>query len=159
LLGDFFGVHAVEVTAAVHAAQIEQRHFGVIPGLRAVLAQRLVPELQFFPDPAIDLALELDRLVDRHCLVLALHFDAVDLPEYDVLHRLARRLADQYVHPVALGATLEARGDVHRVAHGGVGAAHLRAHVADTHRAGIDADADFQRRPAASGDLGVELLA
>src|SRR5256885_1689469 len=89
LLGDFFGVHAVQVTAGVHAAQIEQRHFGVIPGLRAVLAQRLVPELQFFPDPAIDLALEPDRLVDRHPLVLALHFYAVGLPEYDALHRLA----------------------------------------------------------------------
>ena len=50
-----------------------------------------------------------ERLIDRDRPVLALHPDAVDFAKNHVLHQLARRLAGEDAHRVALGAALQAR--------------------------------------------------
>src|SRR3546814_17050753 len=57
---------------------------------------------------------------------------------------------------VFLGQTLDARPEIDGIAHHRVRAAEFRAHVADAHLAGIDANADLQLRPAACGKLLVQ---
>src|SRR5213079_1846940 len=84
------------------------------------------------------------------------HLDAVDLAEHHVRDGVARGFADQDADAVAFGAALEAGGDVDRVAHRRVRTPHLRPHVPDPHGAGIHADADLERRPAARGELSVQ---
>src|SRR5581483_6417348 len=159
VLRHFFGIVLVEVALRVHALQVEQIELHLVPLPRAVGLQRLAPELELLVHLAVHLGLEAERLVDRHRLVLALHLDAVDFAEHHVLHRVARRLADEDADAVVLRSPLEARGDVHRVAHRGVRAAHLGPHVADAHRAGVQADADLDGRPAARRELAVQDLA
>ena len=44
-----------------------------------------------------------------------------------------------------LAAGLDARHDIHSIAHGGIVEARLRAHIADAGDAGVDADADADR--------------
>src|SRR3989449_7192754 len=155
----FFRIHLVELAGGIHALQIEQAYLDLIPLLRAVMPQRLVPQPQLVVRVLVHFGLEPDRLVNGHRFVLALHLDAVDLAEYDVPDGVARGFADQDADAVALGAALEARGDVDRIAHRRVRAPHLRPHVPDPHGAGIHADADLERRPAARGELGVQPLA
>src|SRR3989454_8002426 len=155
----FFRIHLVELAGGIHALQIEQAYLDLIPLLRAVMPQRLVPQPQLVVRVLVHFGLEPDRLVNGHRFVLALHLDAVDLAEYDVPDGVARGFADQDADAVAFGAALEARGDVDRIAHRRVRAPHLRTHVPDPHGAGIHADADHERRPAARGELGVQPLA
>ena len=85
------------------------------------------------------------QLVEPHRLLAAAHLHAVDLTRtlrelaFDALVGV---LADQDAGAVGLVQRLDARGEVHRVADHGVVEAGRRAHVADDHRPGVDADAD-----------------
>src|SRR6267143_4562171 len=110
----FFRIDLVELAGGIHALQIEQAHFNLIPLLRAVMPQRLVPHSQLVVRVLVHFGLEPQRLVNGHRLVLALHLDAVDLAKYDVPDGVARGFADQDADAVAFGAALEARGDVDR---------------------------------------------
>src|SRR6266513_4686304 len=159
LFRDFLRIRLVELAGGIHALQVEQAQFDLIPPLRAVMPQRLVPHRQLVVRFLVHCGLEPDRLVNGYRLVLALHLDAVDLAEYDVLDGVARGFADQNADAVALGAAFEAGGDVDRIAHRRVRASHPRPHVPDPHGTGIPADVDLVRRPAARGELGVQPLA
>src|SRR6266446_3400447 len=46
LFRHFFRIHLVELAGGIHALQIEQAYFDLIPVLRAVMPQRLVPQPQ-----------------------------------------------------------------------------------------------------------------
>src|SRR5262249_21381241 len=119
-------------------------------------SQRLAPDPELLVLLRFQAGREAERLVDADRLVLALDLDAVDLAEGDVFHALPRALAHQDAHAVVLGAAFEARGHIHGVAHRGVGAPQLRAHVTDTHHAAVHADADGEPRPAARGEPPIE---
>src|SRR5687768_15623488 len=118
-----------------------------------------MPESYFLARLVAQLGGKSQRLVDRDGLVLALHLYAIDLAEHHVLYRIARRFTDQDADPIALGAPFQPGSDVHRIAHGGVGAPELRAHVAHAHDAGVHADADLERGPAAGSEARVQRLA
>ncbi len=145
---DALGIHPVQFVGRRHALQIEQRELRLVPILRPVVLERLLPKSQFLASFAAELTLETKRLVDRHGPVLALHPDQIEFAEHDVRHRLARLLADEDADAVLLGDAFQPRTEVHRVAHHRVGPAQLRAHVADAHRPGVDSDADPDFRPA-----------
>src|SRR5678815_2219781 len=159
LFGHDRGVHAVQAAGGIHAGEAPESGLGIIPLPSAVCAQGGIPQFELAAHAFADVGLEAEGLVDRDGLVLPHDLDTVDLAEYHVRHALARRLAREDADRVALGAAFDPGGDVYRIAHRGVGAAHPRAHVADAHRAGIDPDADLQCRPAARGELGVQNLA
>ena len=92
-----------------------------------------------------------EQLEQPHRLRAPAHAHAVDFARERklVLHRQVGVLAHQDVGAVFLVQVLDARGEVHRVADHGVVEAAGRAHVADHHRPGVDADADVDRRQAA----------
>src|SRR3954468_8574156 len=48
VLRDFPGIMLVEIAVRIHALQVEQIQLHLVPLLRAVGAQRLLPELQLF---------------------------------------------------------------------------------------------------------------
>src|SRR2546426_6981070 len=133
----FFRIHLVELAGGIHALQIEEAYLDLIPLLRAVMAQRLVPQPQLVVRVLVHFGLEPDRLVNGHRLVLARHLDAVDLAEHDVPDGVARGFADQDADAIALGAALEAGGDVDPVAPPPVRTPPLRPPVPHPPRAGI----------------------
>src|SRR5215213_6564414 len=102
------GVQLVQLAAGIHALQVDQVDLDLVPLLLAEGTQRLMPEL-----------------------------DQIELAVHHVGHQILGRLAHQDADAIELGAALQAGREIHRVAHGGVGLAHLGAHVADAHRAGI----------------------
>src|SRR3989454_4315480 len=106
----FFRIHLVELAGGIHALQIEQAYPDLIPLLRAVMPQRLVPQPQLVVRVLVHFGLEPDRLVNGHRLVLARHLDAVDLAEHHVPDGVARGFADQDADAIAFGAALEAGG-------------------------------------------------
>src|SRR2546422_7350641 len=108
--GYFSRIDLVELAGGIHALQIEQAYLDLIPLLRAVMAQRLVPQPQLVVRVLVHFGIEPDRLVNGHRFVLALHLDAVDLAEHDVPDGVARGFADQDADAVAFGAPLEAGG-------------------------------------------------
>src|SRR3989442_3535030 len=108
LFGSFSRIDLGELAGGIHALQIEQAYLDLIPLLRAVMAQRLVPQPQLVVRVLVHFGLEPDRLVNGHRLVLARHLDAVDLAEHDVPDGVARGFADQDADAIALGAALEA---------------------------------------------------
>jgi hypothetical protein len=112
--------------------------------------EALVPELELVQRFLVELALHAERLEDRDGRVLALDTHHVDFAEHDVRDQLPGLVADQHAEIVLLGETFEARAEVHRVAHDGIGLAQLRAHVADAHASRVDADPDLELRPALS---------
>src|SRR5207253_9992168 len=102
--GYFSRIDLVELAGGIHALQIEQAYLDLIPLLRAVMAQRLVPQLELVVRVLVHFGLEPDRLVNGHRLVLARHLDAVDLAEHHVRDGVARGFADQDADAVAFGA-------------------------------------------------------
>src|SRR3989475_9430068 len=106
----FFRIHLVELAGGIHALQIEQAYLDLIPLLRAVMPQRLVPQPQLVVRVLAHFGLEPDRLLNGHRFVLSLPLDSVDLAEYDVPDGVARGFADQDADAVAFGAALEAGG-------------------------------------------------
>ena len=107
---------------------------------RAIQRQGVVPARQ--PRAQRFVGVEAERLEDGHRRCAPAHAHPVDLAAHELRHRAPRVLADQDAHAVELGELLEARREVHGVAHHRVRLAELRSHVADVHRAGVDADAD-----------------
>src|SRR5688572_15773514 len=77
--GGSFRVEGVDLALGVHALQVEQVDLDLVPLLRAVGAQGLVPELQLVERLLVDVALQADRLVHVHRGVLALDLDEVEL--------------------------------------------------------------------------------
>src|SRR2546422_4172712 len=141
----FFRIHLVELAGGIHALQIEQAYLDLIPVLRAVMPQRLVPQPQLVLRVLVHLGLEPDRLVNGHRLVLARHLDAVDLAEHDVPDGLARGFADQDADAIAFGAALEAGGGVGPPAPRPVRTPRPRPPVPAPHGARLHADADLDR--------------
>src|SRR3981081_1672887 len=93
LLRYFFRIELVELAGGIHALQIEQAQFDLIPLLRAVMPQRLVPQPQLVVRVLVHFGLEPDRLVNGYRLVLALHLDAGDLAGHHRPDRVARGCA------------------------------------------------------------------
>src|SRR5687767_14931006 len=151
LFVDFLEIDAVQGTGRVHGEQAPQAHVCGLPVTRAIGMQDGLP----FPQLGIP-CFRSQRLIDGDGLVLPLDLDAVDFPEYHILDPAARGLPDQDSHAVGFCPTLQPRGDVYGVPHRSIGTTHLRAHVADADCAGIHANADLQRRPAACGEARVE---
>src|SRR5207253_9413669 len=77
---------------------------------------------------------------------LALDSEQVEFPEDQagVARGRIGGLADQNVGAVLLVEPFQARGEVHRIAHGGVAVAQLRAHVADGSHTGVEPNADVE---------------
>src|SRR5207302_1570813 len=120
LYGDLPRVQLVEGAPGVHALQVEEVDFHLIPVAGTVRPYRLVPEPELVQNLFLDLGLESHWLVDRNCLVLAFHLDLVDLPENHVLHERPGCFPDEYPHAVVLGASFEPGSDVYGISHGGV---------------------------------------
>src|SRR5579872_5654166 len=92
-------------------------------------------------------ALARDQLEDLDRLSLALDRDAVEPAQHEAAPGGARRrFADQDPAAVYLVGTLEARGQVHRIADYRVVQPRLGSHVADDRVAGVDANAGPDRR-------------
>src|SRR5712692_11864254 len=87
LSGYFLRVQLVESAPGVHALQVEEVDFHLIPLAGTVRPDRLVPQLELVQNPFFDLGLQSHWLVDRDCLVPALDLDLVDLLENHVLHQ------------------------------------------------------------------------
>src|SRR5512143_3211819 len=134
-----------------------QCRFGGLPILFLIRRER---GLEFCGIPACRIGqhiLESERLIDGHRRLLALDAHHVDLHEGVYRVGVDRRLGDEDADAILLGDALEARAEVHRVAHHGVRHAECRAHVAHAHAAGVDADADLHLGPAARAELLVQL--
>src|SRR2546421_4251784 len=58
----FFRIHLVELAGGIHALQIEQAYLDLIPLLRAVMPQRLVPQPQLVRRVLVHFRIEPDRL-------------------------------------------------------------------------------------------------
>ena len=71
---------------------------------------------------------------------------------------VGRGFADDEGHAIDFGDALQAGTQVHGVTQHRVGDAELRAHVADTHVAGIESYADFDPRPTARFEPVTDLL-
>src|SRR5436190_5686438 len=99
---DLFCIHPVQDAAWREMLQIHEVDLGQIPVARPISAQRLFPDAQFFLLRGMELRRRAERLVHRNRFVLALHLDAVDFAEYDVLHLAPRRLTDQDADAVML---------------------------------------------------------
>src|SRR3546814_2825473 len=98
---------------------------------------------QILPKIRIQAVLRPDRLVDRHRFYLALDTYQIELAERPVGRQgVAGGLRANDANTVFLGQTLDARPEIDGIAHHRVRAAEFRAHVADAHLAGIDANAD-----------------
>src|SRR3989442_3310278 len=89
----FFRIHLVELAGGIHALQIEQAYLDLIPVLRAVMPQRLVPQPQLVLRVLVHLGLEPDRLVNGHRLLLSPHPDSVQLAGHDLPQRPSPGLA------------------------------------------------------------------
>ncbi len=122
----------------------------------AIVRERLVPPREVRGCCRVDLAPQ--RLPDRERLGPALDAYAIDLAPDEFRRRAFRLLAAQDAHAVDLRQPLEPRREIDRVAQHRVGLAEARAHVADVHRAGVEADADRERRPAARTELRAQRL-
>src|SRR6266705_411731 len=159
LSGRFLRVQLVESAPGVHALQVEEVDFHLIPLAGAVRPDRLVPEPKLVQNLLLDLGLQPHWLVYRDCLVLALDLDLVDLLENHVLHKRPGCLPDEYPHAVVLGACFQPGSDVHGISHSGVRPALFRPHVPDPDVSSVDADADFECLPAARREFLVQLVA
>src|SRR5258706_3915686 len=91
--GHFPGKFPVQPAVGAHALQLEQVDVGLVPLLRAVGAQHLLPEPQFLLHARADLALQAERLADGDGRAPALDAGPVDLAEQHVLDRAARCFA------------------------------------------------------------------
>src|SRR5882762_11671383 len=140
LSGHFLRVQLVERAPGIHALQVEEVDFHLIPLAGTVRPDRLAPELKLVQSLFLDLCLQSHWLVDRDCLVLALDLDLVDLLENHVLHERPGRFPDEYSHAVVLGASFQPRGDINGISHGRVRPALLRSHVPNPDVSGVDAD-------------------
>src|SRR3569832_1866445 len=90
---------------------------------------------------------ECHEFVDLHRPQLALDADAGQVAAYElVLNFLVGKLTDDARCVVLLVLSLQARGKVHRVTHDGPLKALAKTHVPDVYNAGVDADADVDRR-------------
>src|SRR5713101_8124053 len=156
LSGYFLRVQLVESAPGVHALQVEEVDFHLIPLAGTVRPDRLVPEPKLVQNLFLDLGLQSHWFVDRDRLVLALDLDLVDLLENHVLHHRPRCFTDEYPHAIVLGASFQPGSDVYGVSHGGVRPAFLRSHVSDPDVYRFDADADLEGRPAARGEFLVQ---
>src|SRR3989475_12563918 len=78
----FFRIDPVELAGGIHALQIEQAHFNLIPLLRAVMPQRLVPQPQLVVRVLVHFGLEPDRLVKGPPLLPSPRLGSDDTPEY-----------------------------------------------------------------------------
>src|SRR2546426_8567830 len=65
----FSRIDLVELAGGIHALQIEQAYFDLIPLLRAVMPQRLVPQPQLVVRVLVHFGLEPDRLGNGHPLL------------------------------------------------------------------------------------------
>src|SRR6267154_4430190 len=83
----FLRVQLVETAPGVHALQVEEVDFHLIPLAGTVRPDRLVPQLELVQNLFFDLGLQSHWLVDRDCFFLALDLDLVYLPENHVLHK------------------------------------------------------------------------
>ena len=99
-----------------------------------------------------------DQLVHGDRAGAALDAHQVDLAEHEPRAGGPRgALADQDRHAVLLGQRLEPGAEVDLVAEHRVVEPRGRAHVADRHRAGVEADPDRNRGLAGAGPPGVEI--
>src|SRR6266852_4884513 len=119
LSGHFLRVQLVESAPGVHALQVEEVDFHLIPLAGTVRPDRLVPQPELVQNLFFDLGLQSHWLVDRDCLVLALDLDLVDLLENHVLHKRPGCLPDEYPHAVVLGASCQPRSVLPAIPHGG----------------------------------------
>src|SRR5256886_4184407 len=79
----FFRIHLVELAGGIHALQIEQAYLDLIPLLRAVMPQRLVPQPQLVVRVLVHFGIEPDRLANAHPLVPSPYPVSVDFPAFD----------------------------------------------------------------------------
>src|SRR5712691_5975039 len=107
LSGHFLGIQLVESALGIHALQVEEVDFHLIPLAGTVGPDRLVPEFELVQNLFLDLGLQSYWLVDRNRLVLALDLDPVDLLENHVLHERPGCFPDEYPRAVVLGASFQ----------------------------------------------------
>src|SRR5689334_7048675 len=130
----------------------------LVPLLATVVYKSLIPNRYLVDLGLIYLPFEPEGLEDGDRLVFSLHPHSVDFATYDPGDACLGGLTDNNISPVLLCDAFEARAQVHGVAHDGVGLADLRSHVADPHRARVDADADLECQPTLCLESLVECL-